>query len=445
MKNPRIILLIFAPLLLAGASQAQYDGFAACSTSDSGSRFWYEYPADVYVVGPDVSLLPEGDYPYDAVMRPGYPSEVWIPGAVGDGVVVIGEDGTVARTIPVGEYPVSVAFNPREDIALVSCRDSDRLDIVDVNTYQVIDSLPIPGTFLGPGNLIFDPQGDRFFLVAWYDDILFEIAADGSAIVDQANLGSSLWQLVIDPNFGGNLFVTDRGSDTLWVVDPETLLAVDSYTVGDDPWGVDVDYDIVVVVCEDSGEVDVIDVFTGTTTVVPLPAGADPRDVNITTGFVTVGGAKNLLGGVAYVAGGTVDGTSPVYAIDIFTAAVVDTIVLPGTNANVVAVEPQWPIPTGVDDTPARPALTLQAAPNPFNPATVIAFELSRSGTGWVRVYDPAGRPVRELFTGAREAGPHTCLWDGTDAQGAPVASGVYLVHARFGAAAATTKVVLVE
>ena len=112
----------------------------------------------------EIDILPEANYPYDATMRPGH-LEVWVPGASGDGVVVLNSSASIIHEIPTGEYPVSVAFNTRESIALVSCRDSDRLDIINTDTYTVTGSLPIPGAGLGPGNIIFDPRGDRFFLV----------------------------------------------------------------------------------------------------------------------------------------------------------------------------------------------------------------------------------------------------------------------------------------
>jgi flagellar hook assembly protein FlgD len=41
-------------------------------------------------------------------------------------------------------------------------------------------------------------------------------------------------------------------------------------------------------------------------------------------------------------------------------------------------------------------------------------------------VYDVSGRLVTVLADGAAEAGNHAARWDGRDAQGRPVSSGVY-------------------
>lgn len=67
-----------------------------------------------------------------------------------------------------------------------------------------------------------------------------------------------------------------------------------------------------------------------------------------------------------------------------------------------------------------------EARPNPFNPATSIAFSLDAAGVARVTVYDLAGRLVRTLVDEPRPAGPQTVVWDGRDDEGRAVASGTY-------------------
>ena len=69
--------------------------------------------------------------------------------------------------------------------------------------------------------------------------------------------------------------------------------------------------------------------------------------------------------------------------------------------------------------------------PNPFNPSTEIAFAIPVSGSATVLVHDAAGRLVRELVNAELEAGTHRVVWDGTDADGKSVASGVYFYSVR--------------
>ena len=66
--------------------------------------------------------------------------------------------------------------------------------------------------------------------------------------------------------------------------------------------------------------------------------------------------------------------------------------------------------------------------PNPFNPQTVISFELPADGPVTVAIYDMTGRLVRQLV--GREsypAGSHQVSWDGRDDGGQVQSSGLYL------------------
>lgn len=77
---------------------------------------------------------------------------------------------------------------------------------------------------------------------------------------------------------------------------------------------------------------------------------------------------------------------------------------------------------------PAAPAATLlhQNAPNPFNPSTVIRYELPARGAVDLRVFDVAGRLVRTLYQGVEGAGLREKTWLGRNDEGQSVASGVY-------------------
>ena len=68
-----------------------------------------------------------------------------------------------------------------------------------------------------------------------------------------------------------------------------------------------------------------------------------------------------------------------------------------------------------------------QNVPNPFNPQTTIRFELAEAGPVTLAVFDAQGRRVATLARGFYAAGEHAAAWDGRDATGRPVGSGVYL------------------
>jgi len=68
-----------------------------------------------------------------------------------------------------------------------------------------------------------------------------------------------------------------------------------------------------------------------------------------------------------------------------------------------------------------------QNAPNPFNPTTALRFSTPDAGVVSLAIYDVNGRLVRTLVAGPVEAGAHEVVWDGRDALGREVSSGVYL------------------
>jgi outer membrane protein assembly factor BamB len=68
-----------------------------------------------------------------------------------------------------------------------------------------------------------------------------------------------------------------------------------------------------------------------------------------------------------------------------------------------------------------------QNAPNPFNPSTQISYSLPAAGPVSLAIYNLLGQQVRTLAEGEQQAGIYRVHWDGTDDQGWPVSSGVYL------------------
>ncbi len=72
------------------------------------------------------------------------------------------------------------------------------------------------------------------------------------------------------------------------------------------------------------------------------------------------------------------------------------------------------------------PVLLRQNTPNPFNPATVITFQLKEPRQVTLEVYDVGGHLVRRLLDGRAEPGDHAIAWDGRDGRGFGAPSGVY-------------------
>ena len=92
--------------------------------------------------------------------------------------------------------------------------------------------------------------------------------------------------------------------------------------------------------------------------------------------------------------------------------------------------------------------LLLANYPNPFNPETWIPYQLAKPANVTLTIYDINGRVVRDLDLGHQRAGIYqgksrAAYWDGRNAVGESVASGVYFYTLTAGDFAATRKMLI--
>ena len=85
-----------------------------------------------------------------------------------------------------------------------------------------------------------------------------------------------------------------------------------------------------------------------------------------------------------------------------------------------------------------------QNYPNPFNPTTTISLNLPVASDWTISVYNVAGQLVK-TYNGHNEAGTVNVIWDGTNANGSSVASGIYFYKANSRDFSATKKMVLMK
>ena len=102
--------------------------------------------------------------------------------------------------------------------------------------------------------------------------------------------------------------------------------------------------------------------------------------------------------------------------------------------------------PSSVPGSPVVSARLHEAVPNPFNPATLIAWELTQPATVNLLVFDVAGRRVRSLLVGNDQtAGRHDIVWRGVDDHGRPQPSGVYFYRLEFNGQWLTGRMTLIR
>lgn len=131
-----------------------------------------------------------------------------------------------------------------------------------------------------------------------------------------------------------------------------------------------------------------------------------------------------------YTDSGSVPGVSGQVDRDVFNGSLIELQALAGM--------PLSGVPSGA-------WFRLSICPNPFNPATIVRFDLPESGPVRLSVFDLAGRVVRTLVDESLPQGTHQAAWDGRDASGRDVGSGTYLARLEFGGKIETVRMGLVR
>ncbi|MFO7891765.1 MAG: FlgD immunoglobulin-like domain containing protein [bacterium] len=98
----------------------------------------------------------------------------------------------------------------------------------------------------------------------------------------------------------------------------------------------------------------------------------------------------------------------------------------------------------GSEDRPETTFL-LNNFPNPFNPVTVIRYQLPWSAYSELKIYNIMGQKVRTLVKTEQSAGKKSVVWDGTDDRGRKVDSGLYTYTLRAGSSRETGKMLFLH
>ena len=83
--------------------------------------------------------------------------------------------------------------------------------------------------------------------------------------------------------------------------------------------------------------------------------------------------------------------------------------------------------------------------PNPFNPSTMIDIETVEASDLIVSIFDATGRLINNLVNEYVEAGRYSVKWNGVDATGSGMPTGVYFIRVQSGLDMYTQKMILIK
>jgi len=114
------------------------------------------------------------------------------------------------------------------------------------------------------------------------------------------------------------------------------------------------------------------------------------------------------------------------------------TVCFPKTSQDVREIE-------GSDITKPTDFTLSQNYPNPFNPATNFQFTVSKSAHVKIEIFNIVGQKVTTLVDESKKPGVYSADWNGKDANGNSVSSGVYFYRMQAGDFSDMKKMVLIK
>ena len=213
----------------------------------------------------------------------------------GNEVVVLNPDLSVKARIETSRRPRDMRFNEAHTFLYVACGDDDVIDVIDVATLQVVDSIP---TGPSPEIFVFSPDETQIFVSNEEDSTMEMIDVASKTVIDRVATGAEP-EGVINSVDGKYVFVTSEVADMVHVIDRAKSAVVKNIIVGTRPrrFVVTPDGSELWVSDELSSEIHVIDIATLTIkdALSFVPPGFRAEDVTPVGMAVTKDGSKILI------------------------------------------------------------------------------------------------------------------------------------------------------
>ena len=213
----------------------------------------------------------------------------------GNEVVVLNPDLTEKSRIETSRRPRDMQFNKDRTLLYVACGDDDTIDVIDVATLEVVDSIP---TGPSPEVFVFSPDEAQIFVSNEEDSTMEIIDVATRTVVERVATGAEP-EGVINSVDGQYIFVTSEVADMVHVVDRAKAAVIKNIIVGTRPrrFVVTPDGAELWVSDELSSEVHVIDVASLEikTVLSFIPPGFRPEDVTPVGMAITRDGSKVLV------------------------------------------------------------------------------------------------------------------------------------------------------
>ena len=141
------------------------------------------------------------------------------------------EDSTL-----VGDFPRDIDIDPVLNTLYVPNYESGTVSVIDSENMIVKDTISISGQS-NPTKIVVDSNRHLVFVSDKISGILTVIDGLDGNIIDSIKIGDSLWDLDINEK-NGKLYVSDLIKNEIIVVDTENMEIIKSITIDQSPWSI---------------------------------------------------------------------------------------------------------------------------------------------------------------------------------------------------------------
>ena len=265
-------------------------GLAAAPALAAPKAYVLNYEADnVAVLDTGTNQLvnpaiPVGDGPYSIAITPDGKTAYEANGNDESIFVIDLKTGqVVGAPIDLGADLFVIAISPDGKTAYVTT-SNEEVVVLDLQTNQVVGSIPIPGENVSLWGVAFTPDGKTAYVLNEVEDVALTIDTQSRQIVGTPiPTGEDPINVVFTPD-GKKAYVVNYESNDVSVIDTATRQNVATIPVGVEPWGIAITPDGKKAYATNEGDGTVTAIDTQTNQVIgsPIPVGESPFESAIT-------------------------------------------------------------------------------------------------------------------------------------------------------------------
>ena len=167
---------------------------------------------------------------------PALAQEALVTAQLGNAVEIVDlASKKILQSIPVPGAPAGIALSPDRKTAYVTRPEGHGVSVIDLDARRVRASLDLPGGPLGIG---VNPKSGEVYVADWYGTRVFVLrpTAEGLSFEGEIATGQSPSGIAVTPD-GATLLVANRESDSVSIIDVGSRRETRRVAVGQHPFG----------------------------------------------------------------------------------------------------------------------------------------------------------------------------------------------------------------